>query len=377
MPILERLFNGINNLYNNHSRIGQIAFILLLAHPILLLSRYAQNSHDAITFFKLTSNLQHDLGVISLYLTIVTIILTLYLRPKYNIWKGIHKLLGVSLFLGALHVYLSPSYVLHNNIALSVYILGLASLAIILWIYKSIFGKAFVKQYKYTVNSITHLNDKVIEIEMTCNRSHGLQYTAGQFVFVSFIQNGISKEKHPFSIVSTPNSISDEDKKIKIAIKTLGDYTNILYDRLTLWADVIIEGPYGLFSYNTSKLEKQIWIAGGIGINPFISMAKDLYNNNNKFYKIDLYYAVKNKEEAIYIDTLLKLSRELSNFTLIPFYSDDLGFITADYIKSNTTDLLQRDILLCAPPTMIKSLKRQFQELGVEQSHLHSEEFDL
>lgn len=368
---LEKIFGGLNKLYDYHSKIGQIAFVLLLIHPLLLLSRYATNIQSAAEFFSLSGNWQQNFGIISLYLSIVVIVMTLYLRPKYHIWKFIHKFLGLALFIGALHIYLSPSYVLNSSFALRVYVLGWAIFGISIWLYRSVLGKKFTKVYEYIVSKSIDLNKNITEIELSPkNPSKKVDFTPGQFVFVSFRNEKISKEEHPFSITSLP-----EDENITLAIKTLGNYTNILKDRIEVWDKVYIEEAFGTFSYSNYKREKQIWIAGGIGVTPFISMAKDLLHN--KHYNIHMYYAVRNESEAVYLNVLQNIENNVENFSVEPFFSDEHGFITAEYISSNTHDVYERDILICAPQTMIQSLKNGFRKFNISNNHLFSEEFNF
>jgi predicted ferric reductase len=370
--ILESLLGGINKLYIKHSRLGQIAFVLLLMHPLLLLARYAQDIQGAVTFFTIGSSLQQDLGIIAIVLMIFTIVLTLYIRPRYSIWRNIHKLLGVALFLGALHIYLSPSYVLSNSILLLNYVLGLAAIAIGFWVYKSILGMVFTKRYKYTVKEVTKLNDSIIEIEMQAeNTSGSMVYNAGQFIFIKFLQQGISKESHPFSLVSAPC-----ESNLKVSVKVLGDYTAALYNKLDQWSGALVEGPFGLFSYKKVNKARQVWIAGGVGITPFVSMAKDLVDTPGS-YDVSLYYAVRNEHEAVYLSLLQSVADKVSGFRVIPFYSEDRGFITANYIASDIKDIKERDVLLCAPPVMIHSLKVQFMDIGLDSHQLYSEEFNL
>jgi len=95
LRFLEDLFDGLNKVYENHNIIGQIAFILLLFHPLLLLPRYASNIKETFSFLFFSDLWSHNFGIIALWLMIILIILTLYLKPKYNFWKITHKFFGV------------------------------------------------------------------------------------------------------------------------------------------------------------------------------------------------------------------------------------------------------------------------------------------
>jgi predicted ferric reductase len=102
---LENIFYGLNKVYERHSQIGQIAFMMMLFHPLLLLYKYTDLSFGRVLSFFTPSEYTwaNNFGMISLYLLIVLIFLTLYFRPKYHIWKWTHKFMGLAFFLGGLH----------------------------------------------------------------------------------------------------------------------------------------------------------------------------------------------------------------------------------------------------------------------------------
>ncbi len=286
LPIIEKLFGGLSNIYKKHDFLGQLAFVLLLFHPLLLLPRYASNIKGVFSFLFFSDLWARNFGIFALWIMLLLIVLTLYLRPKYNIWKITHKFFGAALFFGALHVYFIPGYVM-NNLLLKGYVLFIAVLAILAFLYKSVFGRFFVKKYTYFVKKIKKLDDDIIEITLKPENKH-LMFRPGQFIFISFKQKGLSSESHPFSITSSP-----KEELLKISVKKLGDYTTELYSRLKEGSAAEIEGPFGSFSYLNTENKNQVWIAGGIGITPFLSSIKDLRDKNN--YSINLFYCVKNK----------------------------------------------------------------------------------
>lgn len=192
-----------------------------------------------------------------------------------------------------------------------------------------------------------------------------LNFNPGQFVFVTFKNKKLTNESHPFSISSSTN-----EKELKIAIKTSGDYTKTLKKNLSLGTIAKVEGPFGIFTYKNKKPD-QIWIAGGIGITPFISMLKEMATTNNQT-KIDLYYCIHNEKEGIYLDVLQNLNE---NINLIPYYSDGNKHINANYIINNSQNVEHKDILICAPVKMIQSLKTQLINKGIKKESIYSEEF--
>lgn len=365
---VESLFFGLNRVYSAHSRYGQIAFIALLFHPLFLAIRYGAGSwRNAAQFLLPSRNWPIDFGIAALWLMILLIILTIYAHLKYHIWKWTHKFFGFAFFLASLHVLLIPGAPIHYA-PLRWYILTLSALGLLAYLYRSVFGRFFVRRFHATVSDLRSFPN-VTQITFAFAHKR-MNFLPGQFVFIRFQDKTIGKEEHPFSIISSP-----EDETISIAVKNLGDYTSRL-SALTIGTPVSIEGPFGRFSYLTTPSTQQLWIAGGIGITPFLSMARSLHLHPD--YHVDLYYCVKNKNESVYIHALQEIERLCSGlFRVILFCSDSQGFVTAEHIAKMSSGLENKEFFLCAPPVMIHALTKQFLGRGVQARAIHSEEFSL
>jgi len=367
LRFFEKLFGGLNQVYVRHSQLGQMALILMLFHPLLLLPKYTENWNDAMLFFLPSSNWAQTWGLLSLVLMIVLIVLTLYLRPRYNIWKWTHKFLGLAFFLGALHVWMIPSDT-SRFLPLRIYILSLAAIGLLAFFYRTIFGFILVKKFKYKVVGIKRLNESITEISLKATKE-AMKFKAGQFIFIQFAGSALGTEPHPFSIVSAPY-----ETVLRLGIKNLGDYTSEL-ELLNVGDEALVEGPFGNFTMAQAQYKNQIWIAGGIGITPFISLAHSIPKNED--YNIDLFYCVRNEDEAAYRQELDALSQQNPSLRFHLFCSEKSGRIDATHIQTATTFLSNKDILMCAPPPMIHSLRSQFIEKGIHSSYIHSEEFNL
>jgi len=364
LHFLEKYFGGLNTLYIKHNQLGQWAFILLLFHPLFLVPKYSTDFSQAASFLFLSSNWARNWGWLALVLMIVLISLTLYLRPKYNLWKLTHKFLGLAFFLAALHVFLIPSDV-SIYLPLRMYILGLSFLGLLGFTYRKLLWGILVKKYKYRVTKVIRLAENVVEVRMV-PEGPKLEFTPGQFVFVSFSGPGVDSESHPFSICSDPRS--DE---LVLCAKKLGDYTSRL-DSLSVGSKANLEGAFGVFSYLNSKYKNQIWIGGGIGITPFLSMAKSLVGTTE--YSVDLYYCVRNPTEAIFLEELKDAAPSLR---VIPFFSGTQGYLDSDVVERMSGGLDHKDIFICTPVGMVRSLKKQLISKKVDKNLIHSEEFDL
>lgn len=373
IKVFEDLFGGLNKVFIAHHIIGGLALIMLMMHPIMLALRLAPSSLHAAAMLLLPTldNLPVAYGVLSLWGTILLLYLTFFVKLPYPVWLTSHKFLGVFFFLGGLHTLFIPND-LSRDPWLKSYMLGLVVLGIVSYLYRTILPSLLVRRYNYLVRTATLKAPGVITIDLI-PENQLMNFRAGQFVFVSFKAPGISAEWHPFSISSAPGS-----GDFMITVKSLGAYTK----KLTMMMPALtgcrvrVEGAYGRFSFENYGNPQQVWIGGGIGIVPFLSMAHAMGAGP---YNIDLYYSVKSESELIDIESLLATQINTADRVLrvFPFVADKQGFLTAKYVASQSPNLTDRDILICGPPPMMQALRQQFQDAGVRSGAIHTEEFAM
>lgn len=388
---LERWFGGLNRVYIAHHMLGGLALIFLSFHPLFLALRYVTTSvmQAALmllpngllplsALFDKTSDLHTVVleqwaiffGFIGFWSMTALLLVTFFIRIPYRIWLWTHKLLGVAFFFAGLHILFITSDT-SSHLILRYYILGLTVLGLLAYIYRTIFGKIIIKKHKYRVENVITESKDVTHVTLS-PVENTMKYEPGQFVFVRFLharKDGISGEWHPFSISSSPTESS-----LRLSIKALGDYTNVL-NRLEPGTMAEIEGAYGRFSFRNYKNTRQIWIAGGIGVTPFVSMAKSLPPEG---YQVDLYYAMRTASEAIDWPTLANIATQNDSFRVIPYVSDQQqGHLNADYIEQISGPLRDREIYICGPTPMMRSLRKQFRDKSVPNTRIHSEEFGM
>lgn len=366
----EYFFKGVNDVYVAHHTYGGLSLVFLLLHPLALAMVYAQTSYaKALTFLLPGLDWKINLGVASLYLLLSLLVLTYYVSLKYEIWLKTHKYLGLAFFLGGLHSFFVPSDISRIS-SLWWYMMVLSVLGLGAYTYRTLLNKYFVQKYRYSVTDVQQLPNNVTQIILK-PLQNALQYKAGQFIFIEFKHPLFSKESHPFSIGSSPG----KNGALSLAIKTLGDYTEKL-PMLQVGTEALIEGPYGVFDAFAQKYPEQVWIAGGIGVVPFLSMARSLQDVTDSSLAITLYYSVRNAEEAVYLDELLSLSASDQRLHIIPYYSKEQGRLTAELIASQT-GYSDPNVFICGPLAMMKSLKKQFTSLGLAKERIHTEEFAM
>ena len=368
---LEKIFHGLNHVYAKHHLIGSVSLILLMFHPLILAIRYLQISTKSAALF-LVPNLTlwpQTLGTISLLIMMALLFITFYLAWTYHLWKFSHRFLTLAFFIGFLHVAFITSDV-STSISLRSYLLILGGLALMAYGYRLLVEFGNFGKYPYLISNIKKLTADIIEISLK-PQEKSIIYAPGQFAFLTIKQKGLSGEDHPYSFVGTT-----DDKEITFAIKALGEYTKSLTN-LKAGAQIFVEGPYGTFGQkqnNNIANGREIWIAGGIGITPFICLANDLVNSGRQ---ADLFLTFKSNEEAIYTKELEALAKNNPNLNVIIHYSGDSGRLTADKIEEISNPIINKQIYICGPVSLMRSLRKQFIIKGVKNNNIHSEEFNL
>lgn len=271
--------------------------------------------------------------------------------------------MGVVFILGAIHLF-SLDNLASAAPLLFLYLLIISFAAVAAWVYRSFLQEYILHKPEFKVSKVDRLSDQVMEI--TLQSEEAITFTSGQFYFFSFIAPEITRETHPFTVCSAPGR-----KKIKIMVKALGDYTRNLYRNLDTGAKALLEGPYGRFDYKQES-KSQVWIAGGVGIAPFLSWVRHLKVQPSDV-EAELYYCVDTKEQAVYLSEFKEFEKQFTGFNINLLCADTDGFLDARDIP----DLTEKAIFICGPKQMRQKLLNEFKIINVPKGNIHYEDFDF
>jgi predicted ferric reductase len=261
----------------------------------------------------------------------------------------VQQLLGVAFILGALHTF-AVHGTLDSSPVLTVYLACLTAMGIASLGYRLIGGPAGIGRHGYSVEEVRRLDDDAVEIVMA-PAGRPLAFQPGQFVYATFNQSGIAREPHPFTIASAPG-----DGSLRIAVKRLGDFTGSMMN-LRPGSQAQLEGPFGCFCLRSDPAHPQTWIAGGIGITPFLSWARSL----DRSMPVDL-FDIADRYPALRV---------------IPMRKWSLGHLTVSDIEAVNPNLSHGRVFICGPPLMIDNLATGLATRGVPAHRIHSEAFDF
>jgi predicted ferric reductase len=365
LRVVERLFVGLDRMYRAHRFLGLVAVSLAALHALLLgLSWALLSGVSAWTLFTPGAGWKIFVGVVALAGLLAGLALTLFARMQHETFVRVQKSLGIVFLIASVHVFV-VSGTKASSRPLTVYLALLTVLALVAFARRSLFGRLLIRRHLYRVEGVNRLAQDAVEIVLA-GKGDSLRFQPGQFVFVRFAELG--GEAHPFSITSAPDEVA-----LRLVVKALGNHTRVLMD-LPPGGSAELEGPYGTFSHIALANSRQVWIAGGIGITPFLSMARSLDGTGQE---IDLYYCTEASDQAYFLKELFQVADRNPRVRVIPIRKVDLGRLSADDIEAASRDLPEKDILICGPPAMIRNLTGQLRARGVPRARIHYEDFNF
>jgi len=193
-----------------------------------------------------------------------------------------------------------------------------------------------------------------------------LGHNAGQFAFVRLRAKGMA-EPHPFTVASGPSR-----ENLEFYIRHLGDWSDRLPDADLLGVDARVEGPYGQFEPISSHHERAVWIAGGVGITPFLA-ALDETLPSGQLPPVVL-YACKSTEGDPLVD-LLRDAHTDGRIELHLFASGGRR-LTADVLDELFPDTLTaHHVALCGPSGLVTDMAKAASARGC--TSIETEDFDI
>lgn len=360
----EKYFGGLDKMYLTHRRTSTSAFLLMFIHllivPLRVVDLLIGNYLAMIAFLGITAIVLVTLAPRIPFLNKLS-------GETYEGWKNLHRFIGIFFIIGYIHSVTVRAPTAHIAITWTqtFFILGTLS-----YLYAEVFGRFFKKYVPYTVEAVNHPNNSTTEVVLRAKGSPIQHAHAGQFLFVKFEGEKALNESHPFTISSAPS-----DDYLRLTIKASGDFTRHLFANLKAGTSAIVEGAYGMFNYKTGG-EKQIWIAGGIGVTPFLSFLRDL--KDDLHHHVDFYYAVRHKAETVFVEEIESIVAKYPRLKPYIRFSAEHGSLTVDEIVKNAGgDIRGHHVYMCGPLPMVQAFEKKFIEVGVPAENIHFEEFNF
>jgi len=377
---IERPF-GLDIVIRFHKYAAIIATVLLISHPVFL----ATGKDGPAAVFGLNVPISVYIGRFALIILLINVFLSLFSLPrgmKFEKWRVYHDFLGPLLLVLIFFHSLLKGEDLELS-ALQYFWLGTLLMAVTVFLYHRIIRPQSMKKHPYRVIDVKQEADDVWTVKLAPPEGHDVyQYKPGQFQFITFYRgDNLPVEEHHWTISSSPA----QRDYVSSTIKNLGDFTSTMGE--TKKGDTaVVHAPFGRFSYVFYPDEKDlVFITGGIGITPVMSMLRHMRDTQTNI-SVLLLYANANERSIIFRDELSDMKEKGSPSLKVVHvleepgegWNGEKGRIDRERIDRHCGDILaEKSFYLCGPPGMIKATLRILKERGVKDKRIHLEVFSF
>jgi propane monooxygenase reductase subunit len=143
--------------------------------------------------------------------------------------------------------------------------------------------------------------------------------------------------------------------------------------------ELTCRGPFGMFTLRDSSPRRLVFIAGGAGMAPILSLLRSMAEKGTERPAI-FYYGARTEDDLFALDEIERLCGELPNLTFVPALSEEEGWdgesgLITDVVDRLEDDLADVDAYLCGPPPMVDAAIALLERRGTPESHIYFDRF--
>lgn len=371
---------GIDLTMRFHQLIAWALLIFLVAHPFVYGTSWIK-PHSGWTEAGLGLTGASLLsGALALVLLLGLVAIAMFrdqIGGDYEGWRTVHGLGAVAIaVLGVHHTLIAGRYSGQNPV-LAAYWLGMLGIGLFSFGYVHVITPLRQLRRPYRVASIKPVALRTWELTVEPVRAPGFEFDAGQFVWLTLDRSPFAITEHPFSMSSCPADLPN----ITFTIKEAGDFTGRI-GRIPVGARAFLDGPHGNFTMAGREATGLVFVAGGVGVAPVISILRQLRADPDP-RPIILLYGNRLHEQILYENELEAMRKDL-RITVHHVLSEppegwsgDVGQLDEPALRRRL-DGHDRDgwlYFVCGPTPMIDSVEKSLARLGVPLQRIVSEKF--
>ncbi|HAM98930.1 MAG TPA: hypothetical protein DCQ26_10010 [Marinilabiliales bacterium] len=229
---------------------------------------------------------------------------------------------------------------------------------------------SIVKKHQSEITHITQHGDGVYTLEMK-SKDRVFKFSPGQFLHIALDEDydgsGQWPESRCFSMQSNP-----DDETIRITYAVKGAFTQQMEKTLHIGSIVWLKMPYGdLFDQEHVK-NGTVFIAGGTGITPYLSLVT--HEGFAVYEKPVLYLGLRNAAYHFYKEELIR-AQEINPTLIIHIVNQDTeGMLNIERILNENA--VDTSYFISGPPIMIKNFKAFLISRGVSERNVLTDDWE-
>jgi 3-phenylpropionate/trans-cinnamate dioxygenase ferredoxin reductase subunit len=368
---------GIEWVLRNHRLVGLLAAGLILLHLLLVFI----GDPRGLGILNLTHTRRPVWAATISTLAVLAVVALAERRrrnqPRYEGWRLLHVgLAAVAIITAWLHV-LWLSHLVRDPLLLTWFgVLAFTTGVVALrrWVWRPLRAR----RRSYLIEEVRLVSGNALTVVVRAQGHRGLPFRAGQFAWLKIGASPFVFEEHPFTIAST----AEQPLRMEFTIKALGDFTELLVG-LRRGRQVYLDGPYGRFTFEGVRGSDFVFVAGGIGVTPMLSMLRTLADRGDRG-RHQLIVAARTLGDLVLRDEIHQLRGRLDlNIVEVlahppPGWVGETGRIDAALLARRIPRTARyHHVFLCGPPGMVVDVGRTLRDLGIPAHRIHTEQFDV
>lgn len=369
---------GIDVILHYHRQIGFASLLLVIAHAGIAIA--TTPGLLAITSLATPSQVILATGVATLAALLVLIVLSVArqrLRVRYEAWRVGHALLGLAMLgLGLAHV-IASGRIVNAPWKVAFWSLFLALMATVL-VYLRLLRPLLDAREPYRVTRVEKDRGRTWVLTVEPDGHRGIRFLPGQFVWLKLGSSPLTLQEHPFSFSSS----AETPDRLDFAIKELGDFTSAI-GSVPSGTRAFLDGPHGSLSIDRYPAAGYVFIAGGVGVTPIVSMLRTMADRDDRRPCL-LIYADSDHESMPLRDAVEALQGRLALEIVWVVerpptgWQGDIGRVDRALLARRLpAERIRREFFICGPNPMIDAVEHALLELGIASKFIHSERFNL
>lgn len=373
---------GMDVIMRVHQLAARAALLFVLVHPFLYATpmlnhpRPWDESGQLTLGLDVTTALTGITGWVLVLIIVLTSIWRDQLPFRYETWRLLHGVGAVMMAVAVTHHTLASGRYSADPLLAGFWAVLLA-VALGSLVKTYLLTPLYQLSRPYEVSSVRKLALKTWELTIRPDAGEAMAFVPGQFVWLNVGNSPFTLAENPFSI----SSARADRNQLQFIIKEVGDMTRSLPE-VKPGTRAYIDGPYGNLTLEHRQAAGIALIAGGVGIAPLVSIARQLQADQDT-RPLVIVYGNRVAEQIVYQGELQDLTKQPGS-QLVHVVSEPrpdwrglTGVIDADTLGRvfGSRDVSGWLFLVCGPPVMLEVVETALKNLGVPAQQIVSERF--
>jgi ferredoxin-NADP reductase len=230
---------------------------------------------------------------------------------------------------------------------------------------------AIVRKHRSKVLEVRQILPDVCRVRVE-SLDRPFQYRPGQFLHLALDPYDATQpwpESRCFSIQSPP---AKSERTLEISFSTKGAFTKRMAQELVPGREVCLKMPYGDLLDTDFSSRPCVFIAGGTGVTPFLSLFLD--ESFGRYTQVCLYLGVRNPSYHVFAKELEQAQRANPAFAVEVVREDVQGHIPLDQVLAKHGK--GAVYFISGPPVMIRSFRERLLAAGVPGEQVRTDDWE-